>query len=103
MGITLITTWAPPNKAIDMAKLYLKQPRKIPYVTKWRVFNTYGGLDGNKQYHLIYTEKGKVEEAGIELAKYFMPFTEIEGFRIQTESLMGVSDTYALIGMKWEK
>ena len=99
----MITVWVPTNMAIKMAKLYLKQPREIPYVTKWRAFNTTGGIHGHKQYHLIYTEKGKVEEAGIELAKYFMPFNEIEGFRIQVESLMGVSDTYELFGMKWEK
>ena len=104
MAIMLLTVWYPPNKAMDIAKLYLKQPREVPYVTKWRIFNTMGGLDGNKQYHLIYTERGKVEEAGIELAKYFVPFsTEIEGFRTQTESLLGVSDSYGLVGMKWEK
>ena len=103
MGIMLITVWYPPNKAIDMAKLYLKQPRKIPYVTKWRVFNTMGGLDGNKQYHLIYSERGKAEEAGLEIIKYFRPFSEIEGFFIQVESLLGVSESYELFGMKWEK
>jgi len=103
MGIMLMTVWYPPNKAINMAKLYLKQPRKIPYVTKWRAFNAMAGLDGNKQYHLIYTEKGKVEEAGLELIKYFRPFSEIEGFRMQSESLLGVSDSYELFGMKWEK
>jgi hypothetical protein len=86
-----------------MAKWYLKQPRKLPYVTKWRAFNTNGGLDGLKQYHLIYTEKGKSEEASIEIQKYFFPIAnQIEGFRITSESLLGVSDSYALAGMKWE-
>ena len=104
MAIILLTVWYPPNKAIDMAKLYLKQPKKVPYVTKWRIFNTNGGLDGMKQYHLIYTEKGKGEEASIEVQKYFLPIAnEIEGFRMQGESLLGVSDSYALAGMKWEK
>ena len=99
----MITIWCPPNKAIDMAKLYLKQPREIPYVNKWRIFNTPGGLDGIKQYHLIYTERGKGEEAGMELTKYFTPFINIEGFRYQFEVLSGVSDSYESIGMKWEK
>jgi len=103
MAIMLMTIWYPPDKSMDMAKLYLKQPRKVPYVTKWRVFNTGGGVDGNKQYHLIYTERGKGEEAGIELAKYFLPFmNEIEGFRSLTESLLGVSETFGIGGMKWE-
>ena len=100
--IFMITIWYPPNKAMDMAKLYLKQPREIPYVTKWRVFNASGGLNGMKQYHLIYTERGKGEEAGAEISKYFVPFINIEGFRIQTETVTGVSDSYQLVGMKWE-
>ena len=102
MGIYMLTIWYPPHKASDMAKLYLKQPREIPFVTKWRVFNTTGGLEGVKQYHLIYTERGKAEEAMGELNKYFMPFINIEGFRYLVEPLMGVSDGYALLGMKWD-
>jgi len=103
MGIYMLTVWYPPDKSTDLAKLYLKQPRDIPFVTKWRVFNTYaGGLKGGKQYHLIYTERGKMEEAGGELNKFFIPFLNIEGFRILFEPLMGVSDSMALLGMKWE-
>jgi len=101
MGIFMLTIWTPPHKAPEMAKLYLKQPRELPFVKKWRVFNTSGGLDGMKAYHLIYTERGKAEEAMEELSKYFMPFLNIEGFRYLVEPLMGVSDSYALMGMKW--
>ena len=102
MGVFMITVWVPNDKGVDMAKLYLKQPREIPYVTKWRVFNAPGGIDGAKQYHLIYTEKEKVEAASKELAKYFMPFMMgIKGFRWQIEQLTGVTETYELLGMKW--
>jgi hypothetical protein len=102
MGIFMVTVWYPMHKAMDVAKKYLKQPRDIPYVTKWRVFNTPAGKDGMKQYHLIYTERGKAEEAGEEVFKYFTPFgMEIEGFNLQTESLMGVSDSYKLVGLTW--
>ncbi|NHJ24190.1 MAG: hypothetical protein EAX89_06425 [Candidatus Lokiarchaeota archaeon] len=102
MGLYMMTVWYPPDKAPEMAKLYLKQPRKLPSITKWRVFNTAGGLNGMKQYHLVYTEKGKMEEASAELIKYFTPFINIEGFRYAVEPLMGVSDSYKLLGMKWE-
>jgi hypothetical protein len=102
MGILMVTVWVPTNMAIEMAKMYLKQPREIPYVTKWRAFNTTGGIHGHKQYHLIYTERGKLEEAGLEISKYFLPFTtKLEGFRYDIENLAGVSDTYKLIGMEW--
>lgn len=102
MGIFMITVWFPPHKSPEMAKLYLKQPREIPFIAKWRVFNTSGGTDGMKAYHLIYTEKGKLEEAMGEVVKYFVPFLNIEGFRYLVEPLMGVSDSYATMGMKWE-
>ena len=101
MGILIITVWYPPNKSADIAKLYLKQPREVPYVTKWRAFNTAGGIDGMKQYHLIYTERGKSEEAGLELNKYYLPFAQIDGFRIQFEGLIGVSDSMKLVGLNW--
>ncbi|MFX1592534.1 MAG: hypothetical protein ACFFCL_07570 [Promethearchaeota archaeon] len=101
MGIYMITIWYPPHKATDIAKLYLKQPREIPYVTKWRAFNTTGGKDGMKQYHLIYTERGKSEEAGVELNKYYLPFTQIEGFNIQIEGLLGVTDSMKMLGLNW--
>jgi hypothetical protein len=101
MGIYIVTIWYPPNKAADMAKLYLKQPREIPNVTKWRAFNTTGGKDGMKQYHVIYTERGKAEEAGLEINKYFLSFAQIEGFNIQIEGVIGVSDSYKMLGMNW--
>jgi len=98
----MITVFYPNHKSIEVAKLYLKQPREIQYVKKWRIFNTYAGNDGLKQYHLIYTEKEKAEDAFMAISKYFMPFHQIEGYHIQIESLIGVSDGYNLIGMKWE-
>ncbi|MFX0145689.1 MAG: hypothetical protein ACFE9C_16610, partial [Candidatus Hodarchaeota archaeon] len=98
MGIFLITTWYPPHKTMDVAKMILKQPREIPFVTKWRVFNTTDGKDGMKQYHLIYTERGKLEEAGMGVYKYFSAFlTQIEGYYMKSESLIGVSDSYKMV------
>jgi len=101
MGVLMVTIWYPPQKALDIAKMYLKQPREIPYVTKWRAFNATDGKKGNKQYHLIYTERGKLEEAILELNKYYYPFSEVEGFSILIEGLIGVSDSYKIVGMEW--
>ncbi len=101
MGLYMLTVWYLPHEASDIAKLYLKQSRETPFITKWRVFNTSGGSKGMKQYHLIYTERGKAEEAMGELNKYFMPFLNIKGFRYLVEPLMGISDSYKLLGMEW--
>ena len=97
----MVTVWYPLHKNADMAKIYLKRPREIPFVTKWRAFNTTAGKDGFKQYHIIYTERGKLEEAGMEIYKYFMPFTNIEGFNMLFEPLTGVSDSFKIMGMEW--
>jgi hypothetical protein len=103
MGIIIVTCWYPPHKTMDVAKMILKQPREIPHIAKWRVFNCADGKDGMKQYHLIYTEKGKLEEAGMAVHKYFSPFlTQIEGYYMHFENVLGVSDSYKMIGMKWE-
>ena len=99
----MLTVWIPPNKAIDAAKIYLEQPREIPHVRKWQVFNTSGGKDGNKQYHLIMTERGEGDEALQAIMKYLMPLNnEIEGFRTQIEVLIGVTDSYKVIEMEWK-
>jgi len=103
MGVLMITTWYPIHKGLEVGKMFLKQPREIPFVSKWRVFNTPAGNKGMKQYHLIYTERGKLEEASMELYKYFTPFgLRIEGFNMKVETLIGVSDSYKMAGMKWE-
>jgi hypothetical protein len=55
-----------------------------------------------KQYNIIYTERGKLEEALGEISKYYSVFIDIEGFFTKTETLMGVSEIYELAGLKWK-
>ena len=74
--IIMVTVLYPPHKSTNIAKLYLKQPREVPYVTKWRVFNALAGKDGVKQYHLIYTERGKGEEAIINIIQSSLQLDE---------------------------
>lgn len=99
--IFLLTVWIPPNKALDVAKIYLEQPREIPHIKRWQVFNTTGGQDGNKQYHIIMTERGKGDEGLQTLVKYMVPITDVEGVRTQIEVLMGVTDSYKIFEMEW--
>jgi hypothetical protein len=102
MGVMMVTVWYPPHKSADIAKIYLKQPRDIPFVTKWRVFNATDGKNGMKQYHLLYTERGKLEEAQIEVSKYFLPVIQIEDVFMKVEGLIGVRDSYEMIGLEWK-
>lgn len=61
-------------------------------VKKWNTYSTSDGGEGQKGYHLIYVEKGKVDEVYLEIMKIFAPYTLIEGVTIKTEILVGVSD-----------
>ncbi|MFW9780432.1 MAG: hypothetical protein ACFFE8_16445 [Candidatus Heimdallarchaeota archaeon] len=101
--IFLLTVWFPPNQSITVAKIYIERPREIPYIRKWQAFNTSGGKRGHKQYHLIMADRGKGDEALIEINKYMMPLTnKIEGLRTKIEVLMGVTDSMNLFGIDWE-
>jgi hypothetical protein len=100
--IFLLTVWIPPNKAMETAKIYLEQAREIPHIRKWQVFNTTGGTHGNKQYHLIMTERGEGDEGLQAVMKYMIPVTDVDGVRTQVEVLMGVTDSYKMFGMEWD-
>ncbi|MFW9987940.1 MAG: hypothetical protein ACFFC3_04735 [Candidatus Odinarchaeota archaeon] len=41
----MATLCYPMNNGMDLTKRYLKQSREIPYIAKWRAFNTPVGKD----------------------------------------------------------
>ncbi|MHA1984097.1 MAG: hypothetical protein ACW967_07060 [Candidatus Hodarchaeales archaeon] len=102
--IFMLTVWYPPEKVMEVTNLYNEQPREIPYIKKWEVFNASGGTKGYKQYHLVKSERGKGEEAMSEILKYISPLqTKIEGFRTHLEVVMGLQDSLKLMpGMDWK-
>jgi len=65
-------------------------------IKKWQSFSCSGG-DGFKGYNLIFTEKGKGDEAFVEIAKLIFPFLQIEGSSWKLEPLMGVTDSVNLL------
>jgi hypothetical protein len=67
-------------------------------IKKWETFSCFDGETGLKGYNIIYAEKGKVDEALIEIAKLMFPFCEIEGSSWQVEPIMGVSDSLKILG-----
>ena len=101
--IFMLTVWYPPTQSTAVAGIYMERPREIPFIRKWQVFNTSGGKKGNKQYHLIMSERGEGQQALIEINKYMLPLAnEIKGLRTKIEVLMGVTDSMKLVGMDWE-
>ena len=99
--IFMLTIWIPPNKAKEGWELAMKgiaKAKGLPkFITKWKIFGTTGGLDGYKMYELIYTEKGKSDEAFVEIQKAMRPMDEVEGIRFKIEPLMGMKDMASTI------
>ncbi len=68
-------------------------------IKKWQTF-TFSDVDGYKSYNLIFTEKGKVDEAFFEITKLIFPFCQIEGSSWKLEPLMTVTDTLKVLEKK---
>jgi hypothetical protein len=66
-------------------------------IKKWQTFTCVDG-DGYKGYNLIFAEKGKGDEALLEINKVMLPFRQIEGASWKIESLMGVTDSFKVLG-----
>jgi len=66
---------------------------------KWQFFFCPGG-EGFKGYNLIYAEKGKGDEALIEINKLVFPFCQIDRSSWYLEPLMGITDIFKVLEKK---
>jgi hypothetical protein len=96
----LMGTYTMPNdKTEEWKKCMLDLATDPPMVgiKKWRTFSCSDEF-GYKGYNLIYTEKGKEDEALLEIAKTMFPLTQIEGASWKLEPLMSVPDSMKIVG-----
>ena len=98
--IFLGTQWIPHNKTEQWSEIFAKvASNPLPScIKKWQTFSSADGSDGIKGINIIYTEKGKGDEALIEITRTIMPFWEIEGYRWKLEPIIGVSDSMKALG-----
>jgi len=95
--IFLLTVFYPSHKVMEMANKFKLE--KAPDIFKrWQIFSAAGDKNGMKAYHLIMSERGKGDEAVLYIQKSLVPFFEIEGYEFSLEILMGLKDSFALIG-----
>ncbi len=95
----MVTQLYPLNKANEMADKYL-QVIKAPvpsYIKKWQTFTTFEG-ECAKVYNLIMVEKGNADEATIYITKTLTTFSDIEGYSVKYEVVMGARDSFKAIG-----
>jgi hypothetical protein len=96
------TQWIPHDKTEEWAKIFLKVNQN-PFpscITKWQTFTSADGENGIKGINIIYTERGKADEALVEISKVILPFWEIKGYRWKLEPMFGISDTLKVIGKR---
>ena len=93
--IFMLTVWSPPHTAKQcMNKLAKAMEKGIPKsIKKWQIYTVADGLNGAKAYELIFTEKGKADEALIALHKTLAPLLDIEGYNYKIEPILGMQDT----------
>lgn len=67
---------------------------------KWQIFSCSDGNGRFKGYNLIYAEKGKGDEALIEINRLMLPFCKIESSTWKLEPLMSARDVFKTLEKK---
>jgi len=95
------TTTYPPDKAVQMAKKFIKATEKpLPsFVKRVSVLTTAGGELGMKVLGIYEVDDAKLKEGIIELSKYFVQFYDIEGFRYELEPMLPATEAIPLLGI----
>ncbi|MFX1339331.1 MAG: hypothetical protein ACFFDK_12035 [Promethearchaeota archaeon] len=103
MVYILITSLYPLGKAEEVAKAYL-EVRKTPLdrnlakrVVPLAVRMTKEGI---KVIAVYEVKPGKAEEALADLSKRVLPFGEVEGYKLEVETLLSGSEALSLLGLK---
>jgi len=95
----MLTQWYPLNKTNTMAEKFLEALKTPlpPYIKKWHTFSVAEG-DKYKVYNLIMVEKGRGDDAQIDIARMLTPFSEVEGYSMKTEVVLGARDSFKILG-----
>jgi len=88
-----IILWYPSARASDLMKEVIKLPKPPAFVKKWQTLQTSEGKDGFKQYNIIFIEKGKGDEALVELIKMLKPIFEKDYVETKVEVLLSARDS----------
>jgi hypothetical protein len=102
--IFMCTYTLPGSKTEEWAKCSMEMADNLlpSCLKEWKVFSCAGGdgFSGFKGYHLIFAEKGKGDEALVEINKRMFPFCMIEGSSWKLEPLMNVTDAFKVLEKK---
>ena len=98
----LVTTVTyPPEKAVQMAKKFIKATEKpLPsYIKRLHVLTGTGGQLGLRVVGIYEVEDAKFKEGLMEISRYFVQFYDVEGFRYDIEPMVSAADAIPLLGI----
>ena len=93
----MVTVWYPSHLTVELGKKVPNMPKAPDYIKKWNTYQTPDGKNGFKQYHIIMVEKGRGDDALIEIGKILRPFWETEGCDLTIEPLYGMKDSFKVL------
>jgi hypothetical protein len=103
MVMIMVTSWYPPDKAIEVAKKFLEVMQKFPQESFEKPL-LLGGVtsvkDGIRVIAITEVEKGKYEEAMNLISRREVEYFGIEGFRFEMATLLTVEEAMPLVGLE---
>ena len=103
MVMIMVTTWYPPDKAVEIAKKFVEVMQKYPQESfeKPLVLAAASSVkDGLRSISITEVEKGKYEEAMDLIARREVEYFGIEGFRFEIETLLTIEEAMPLVGLE---
>jgi hypothetical protein len=95
------TVTYPPDKAVQMAKKFIKVTEKsLPsFIKRLYVLSTTAGEPGMKVLGIYEVDDAKVTEGIKELTKYYVQYYDVEGFRYTIEPMLSAAEAIPLLGI----
>ena len=92
-----IILWYPSSKAKEVLSEVSKLPKPPNFVKKWQFLQTAEGKAGIKHYNIIYIEKGKGDEAIVDISKMLWPILDKEYVEAKIEVLTSARDALKIL------
>jgi hypothetical protein len=95
------TVTYPPDKAVQMAKKFIKTTEKPlpPFIKRLHVLTAAGGEPGIKVLGIYEVDDAKIKEGIKEMTKNYAQYFDVEGFRYSVEVMVPAAEAIPLLGM----
>ena len=95
----MTTTTYPPDKATEIAKIFMELPELPPFVKRLHVLIDSDLIAGYKVYGLYEVENKKAYEGLVAIAERMTSYNKIEGCRFTIEPLLTPEEGLPMLGL----